>query len=656
MKNKIIGIFICTLLITTALQAVGNILDDNLTNNENKYYSSSSYGFIRGDYNWSIAEVVSTESSDVSEYSSCDVDSDGTIHVVWMDNTDYGGSDDDRDIFYKHRVSGGNWSNVEIVSTESYANSWFPCLFAEEDGTIHVVWYDLTDYGGSGYDSDIFYKYRSSSGIWSSPEVVSTESTNHSVHPHIAVESDGTVHVAWRDYTDYDGSGLDYDIFYKKRHSGGSWSNTEVVSTESNNHSYGASLNIDDAGTVHVVWFDSSDYGGSGSDYDIFYKQRLSSGYWSTTEIVSEECIKNSFNPTSAVEPDGTFHVAWYDNTNYAESGPDLDIFYKNRANTGSWSDIEVVSTESIGHSADPSLNLQNDGTIHVVWEDQTDYNSADTDEDIFYKQRSSNGLWSITEVVSTESTEPSSNPSSAVESDGTVHVTWDDYTDYGGSDDDGDIFYKYGIAEQPIPSIPILIFENIKGGLVGISVVLRNIGNGTAYDISWEMSVSEGFLYYPRTRNGTIDKPLGPGDRSIINIKPMMGFGGGEVFFYCKYKMILDSSRTEIDVEVKQEGKDLSFLFGHAFLPGSQPTKEWIQIDSFEYKEVGFDKYVELIFKDITNMHNVRVIDSGSKEIMYQGACCFQNGVGTLEEGWLTKSDIEQELAYWEVELLDGE
>lgn len=214
--------------------------------------------------------------------------------------------------------------------------------------------------------------------------------------------------------------------------------------------------------------------------------------------------------------------------------------------------------------------------------------------------------------------------------------------------------FWLIKLGPEKIPSIPILIFEDIKGGLVGISVVLRNIGNGTAYDINWEMSVSKGFLYYPRTRNGTIDDPLGPGDETIINIKPMMGFGGGEVFFYCKYKMILDSSRTEIDVEVKQEGKDLGFLFTHAFLPRTQPIKEWLEIDSFEYKEIGPDRFVELIYKDITNMHNVRVIDSGSQEIMYQGACCFENGLGTLEEGWLTKSDIEQEIAYWEVELLD--
>ena len=80
--------------------------------------------------------------------------------------------------------------------------------------------------------------------------------------------------------------------------------------------------------------------------------------------------------------------------------------------------------------------------------------------------------LYSFIEI--TESNEPSANPTSAVEPDGTVHVAWQDWTDYEGSGEDYDIFYKYRIEEENIPLIPILVFEDIKGGLAGISVVLK--------------------------------------------------------------------------------------------------------------------------------------------------------------------------------------
>jgi hypothetical protein len=80
------------------------------------------------------------------------------------------------------------------------------------------------------------------------------------------------------------------------------------------------------------------------------------------------------------------------------------------------------------------------------------------------------------------------------------------------------------------------------------------------------------------------------------------------------------------------------------------------MDVEFFNYKEIGPDKFVELRYQGINNMHNVRVINSDTSEIMYLGACCFENGIGILEEGWITKGDIENELAFWEVELLDGE
>jgi len=47
---------------------------------------------------------------------------------------------------------------TEVVSTESTDNSYYPSLAVDPDGNIHVAWYDDTDYGGAGTDADVFYK------------------------------------------------------------------------------------------------------------------------------------------------------------------------------------------------------------------------------------------------------------------------------------------------------------------------------------------------------------------------------------------------------------------------------------------------------------------------------------------------------------------
>ena len=70
-----------------------------------------------------------------------------------------------------------NWITTEVVSTESIMKSEKSSIAVDMDGNVHVTWHDDTDYDGCGIDSDIFYKYKPNGGSWSTTEVVSTERT-----------------------------------------------------------------------------------------------------------------------------------------------------------------------------------------------------------------------------------------------------------------------------------------------------------------------------------------------------------------------------------------------------------------------------------------------------------------------------------------------
>ena len=77
---------------------------------------------------------------------------------------------------------------------------------------------------------------------------------------------------------------------------------TEVISTESKNHSYSASISLDNSGNLHVVWEDLTDYGGSGTDSDIFYKRwKVTTDDWTATEVVSTESTNHSYIASIAV-------------------------------------------------------------------------------------------------------------------------------------------------------------------------------------------------------------------------------------------------------------------------------------------------------------------------------------------------------------------
>jgi hypothetical protein len=396
--------------------------------------------------------VISTDSTLTSVNPYLAIDSKDNVHVVWRDWTDYLGAGTDFDIFYTFwNATSLRWSTTEVVSTESIEGSHYPSLAIDSKDNVHVVWYDSSDYLSCGTDYDIFYKFwNTTSQSWSTTEVVSSGIPGNSQYPNLAIDSMDNVHVVWYDYTDYLGSGTDPDIFYKFWNTTSlSWSITEVVSTESTLDAFSPILAIDGQDNVHVVWWDSTNYLSSGTDYDVFYQFRNSTTQsWSATEVVSTESIAYSSSPILAIDSKDNVHVAWYDWTDYLGCGGDYDIFYKFwNATSQSWKATGVVSTESTSHSSYPSLAIDNQDNAHVAWGDSSHYLDFGTDEDIFYKfWNGTSQSWSTTEVISTESTLASGLPSLAIDSRGIVHMAWNDATNYTSSGTDYDIFYKKGI------------------------------------------------------------------------------------------------------------------------------------------------------------------------------------------------------------------
>ena len=432
---------------------------------QNQYKMDSFDGIT---WKWNITEVVSTESIADSYDPSLAVDFASNVHVVWHDATNYDGSGLDGDIFYKRcDASTSLWTTTEVVSTESSAESGAPSLAVDFVGNLHVAWFDYTDYEGSGTDYDIFYKrWDAPTSLWKTTEVVSTESTGGSGAPSLAVDTSGNVHITWHDSTDYTGAGTDADIFYKRWDTSiSNWTTTEVISTESTGKSYYPSLAVDTLGNVHIIWNDQTNYAGAGTDWDIFYKHwNVSISSWTTTEVVSTESTEDSAHSLIAIDTSGNMHIVWSDKTDYAGSGIYPDIFYKRwDASSSSWTTTEVVSTESTSHSYVPSLAIDSARNVHVVWRDGTNYAGSGPYYDIFYKRWDAFiSSWTTTEVVSRESTIDSFVPSLAVDSADNLHVAWDDNTNYNGAGSDRDIFYKQfagpSVAPATAPELALII------------------------------------------------------------------------------------------------------------------------------------------------------------------------------------------------------
>ena len=224
------------------------------------------------------------------------------------------------------------WTTTEVVSTESTLGAGGPSLVIDSTDTIHIAWNDYTDYLGCGTDYDIFYKrWNATTSTWTTTEVVTTENAGHSYDPSLVADAEGNLHIAWRDMTDYAGCGIDDDIFYKRWDASSSlWTTTEVVSTESTGVSQNPSLDVDSVGNVHIAWNDFTDFAGCGTDQDTFYKcLNITSSTWSMTEVVSTVSTENSFGVSLKADSAGIAHLSWSDEMNYLGSGIDTDIFYR---------------------------------------------------------------------------------------------------------------------------------------------------------------------------------------------------------------------------------------------------------------------------------------------------------------------------------------
>jgi len=130
----------------------------------------------------------------------------------------------------------------------------------------------------------------------------------------------------------------------------------------------------------------------------------------------------NAEYPAIAVDSLGALHVVWQDDT-----PGKAEIYYKRSEDGGpTWSAAKRLTWTS-GDSYASSIAIDSHNGIHVVWYDDTTGNN-----EIYYKTSADGGTtWSATKRI-TWTSGWSEGPAMAIDSDNTIHIVWDDYTQPG--------------------------------------------------------------------------------------------------------------------------------------------------------------------------------------------------------------------------------
>jgi hypothetical protein len=279
-------------------------------------------------------------------------------------------------------------------------NGW--ALANDLTGRIHVLW---CDWRPAGSVPQIYYKVYTPAAGWNYDTAV-TNTGREELDPSAGVDSLGNLYVAWQgaDQQNYQ------QIQYRKHDASLGWGSIMLV-TSGSYRRFSPSLAVEGKDTVHIVWFGYDAL--SPTQRQIFYRTRTLAGWMAQETLTSGPCDPSY--PSVAVDRSGNAHVAWWGKAD-PMSGI-YHILYRRRTRSGGWGPVEQVTTSSAAKSA-PSIAVDRNGDIHVVWHEGT----AGLEQ--IYYGRKSGAFWDPP-LPLTSSAYAKLHPSVGVDTSGRVHVAW---------------------------------------------------------------------------------------------------------------------------------------------------------------------------------------------------------------------------------------
>jgi hypothetical protein len=310
-----------------------------------------------GGASWSTAKRLSWTSGNNARPAAAAVDSYGSIHLVWQDETA-----GNWEIYYRNSSDrGASWSTSKRLTWTS-GGSQDASVAADSSGNkIYVSWED-----DSSGDYEIYFKKSTDGGAsWSGNKRL-TWSSGDSSGPIIVVDASDKIHLVWQDSAPGNS-----EIYYKRSTDAGtSWTASKRL-TFTSKDSISPDIAVHSS-SVYVTWYDFT-YGIS----EICFEGSSDGGYtWTTTKRLTTTA-NISYDPTLVVDPSGTIWIVW----EYYTPGYD-DLYYKTSADGGAtWTPSQRLTWTS-GDSWFPDMAADSSGNLHLVWEDNSPGNY-----EIFYKK-----------------------------------------------------------------------------------------------------------------------------------------------------------------------------------------------------------------------------------------------------------------------------
>ena len=409
---------------------------------------------------WS-SDIRLTDDPADSKEQSIAMDSSGNVHIAWYDKRD-----GNYEIYYTKLDNAGATLVDDTRLTDDPSYSWYPDIATDSNDNIHIAWRDKRD----GND-EIYYTKLNNTGYTLVDDTRLTSDTARSYQPSIVVDSNGNIHIAWRDNRDGN-----YEIYYTKLNNTGYTLVDDTRLTDDPADTRYPDIAADSNDNIHIAWYDKRD-----GNFEIYYTKLNNTGYTLVDDTRLTDDPADTRYPDIAADSNDNIHIAWYD-----KRDGNFEIYYTKLNNTGYTLVDDTRLTDATSDSKESSIAVDSSDNVHIAWYDRR---AVDANMEIYYTQLNNTGYTLVDDTRLTDAPENSNKPSIAVDSNDNIHIAWHDKRDGGKYE----IYYKKGgsvAADLELTEIttPAIIFAHESNS---INATIENIGGADASSFNVSLSAN---------------------------------------------------------------------------------------------------------------------------------------------------------------------
>lgn len=222
------------------LERVNIVWQDWRASNYDIYFSQRATNGV-----WTASTRIDDDSGSADQNSPhLAIDKSGNLSAVWEDSRN-----GNWDIYYSYRPENGTWTtNVKVNDDTGSADQKEPAIAVDASGRVYVLW---TDWRNGNENPDIYFSWRSTTGVWSANQKINNDAgTTSQWYPQIVADASGNAHAVWLD------NRTGPHVYYAYRPTGGVWQANKQVDDGTYIGYWGVSLALDSNNNVHVVWED----------------------------------------------------------------------------------------------------------------------------------------------------------------------------------------------------------------------------------------------------------------------------------------------------------------------------------------------------------------------------------------------------------------